>query len=424
VAGNNRAHHRLGHHGLNIEELVLGVPIDKLGISGDHGQVIVGAHNWIKPHLDTCERRLHGTQIDAASQALKAYMVAVVEEEIVVGADPVDELAALLHTDNVAEHIQSVLAYDDVPRFDALGRQLLASYRTEGRVTDAQLSVLNGDALPAVDEDPAYYGLTGPWDGTLARLTELRDWRNRTLISLLFPTATADRKLVRKVLIEPAPTGLKIPEINHRSRLLAVMQMKGHGKRWNPRAGQIFQIRDGKNGITVSDTPLAELLKDAQAGALTHELKMRAHPFLCARDLIVPDRGSLDTIQKDDKGREEPSERRLPLNAIQAVAASARGLLFLREVIAADQTGRPVHQVDRDGEVIDERTADRTSPSPWTTSPPSTPASRDCSPNSSRCTTRRTRSRTQRSHSSRSLTATRRYASMTRRIVRPAMRSA
>jgi hypothetical protein len=361
VAGNNRAHHRLGHHGLTIEELVLGVPVGKLGLSGDPGQVVIGAPKWIKSHLDAMERDLHGDDPGAAEQALKAYMVAAVEEEIVVGADPVGELTGLLHTDNVAEHIQSVLAYDDVPRFDALGRQLLARYHADGRISDEQLGVLNGDALPADAQDYEAYGLSGPYDGSAERLTELRDWRNRTLLNLLFPTDDPDRKIVRTVLAEPAPTGLKTPEINHRARLLAVLQMKGHGKRWNPRAGQVFQVRDGRNGVAITDTLLVDLLDQAKEGTVSDELKLRMHPFLCARELIVPDRGSLDTIARDDKGREEPSERRQPTNALNAIAGSSRGRALLREVLDADREDRgAVRQVDKDGRLIEGRAADRT----------------------------------------------------------------
>lgn len=361
VAGNNRAHHRLGHHDLTIEELVLGVPVGKLGLPGEPGHVVIGAPKWIKPHLDAMERRLHGSDPEAAEQALRAYMVAIVDEEIVVGADPIGELAGLLHTDNVAGHIQSVLAYDDVPRFDALGRQLLARYHADGRINDEQLAVLNGDALPEAREDYGSYGLSGPYDGSPQRLTELRDWRNRTLIKLLFPTADADRKIVRTVLAEPAPTGLKTPEVNHRSRLLAVLQMKGHGRRWNPRAGQVFQVRDGKNGVPISDTGLLDLLEQAKTGAISDELKLRMHPFLCARELIVPDRGSLDTLARDDRGREEPSERRQPSNALNAIGSPGRGAVLLREVLDAEREDRAsVRQVDRDGELIDGRSADRT----------------------------------------------------------------
>ena len=111
----------------------------------------------------------------------------------------------------------------------------------------------------------------------------------------------------------------------------------------------------------MSDTPLAELLDQAKQGPASQELKLRIHPFLCARELIVPDRGSLDTISKDERGREEPSERRQPANALNAIASSSRGVVLLQEVLDSDLEGRAdVRQVDPEGELIDERTADRT----------------------------------------------------------------
>lgn len=360
VAGNNRAHHRNAHHNLTVEDVVLGVPTAKLGIGGEPGKVVIGAPKWIKPHLDQMERRLHGDSELEREQAERAFKVAEVEEDIVVGADPADELIALLQTDNVAEHIQSVLAYDDLPRYEALGHQLLRRHHAEGLIIDAELGVLAGDQLPNPSESPATYGLGGPWDGTAERMEELRDWRNRRLIELVFPTSRQAARTVRDVLAEPAPSSLSAAQIKHRSRLLAVMQMKAYERGWNPRAGEIYLKAHGMKGVTVTDRPLSELLAEAKPGQLSDELKLRIHPFLCAGQLVVPDRGSLDRVIVDDQGSEEPNQRRQPGNVLTALATSTRGLPFVREVLEADRENRKPRPVDVDGVPLEGKSADRT----------------------------------------------------------------
>jgi hypothetical protein len=351
VAGNNRALRRAELHKLRPEEIVLGVPETKLGLGTDSVRVVRNPAAWLAPLYDQLETKLddQSGNEDLFADMVAACGVSVVEEEIVVGVAPASALTAVLHRDNADEHIHAVLDYGDGAKFDALGRQLLERYAGEGVISELQSAVLVGDAAPGADDDPASFGLECPFDPSdKSSRFALRDWRDRTLIALVYPTDKARQKLVRKVLAEPAPSQLTDQFANIRSRLLAVLQARGHARPWNTRASDVYTRKHARFGVAMSDTPLPVLIAAASPGQLSDELKARVAPLLCSHQLIVADRGSLDD---GDDGA--PSARRQPRNALNTIAnADQRGLTFLAEVVEADKEGREARRVADGGELL------------------------------------------------------------------------
>lgn len=355
VAGNNRALRRAELHRLQPEEVALGVPETKLGLGNDSVKVVRSPAAWLAPLFDQLEAKIDGASDDTFAELTAACGVSVVEEEIVVGVSPSSALSSVLHRDNADEHIHAVLDYGDSAKFDALGRQLLERYVSEGAISELQRAVLTGDAAPAADSDPALFGLAGPYDpADPASRFALRDWRDRTLIALVYPTDKDRQKLVRKVLAEPAPSQLTEQFAKIRSRLLAVLQGRGHARPWNTRASDVYTRKQARYGIPVSDTPLGELIEAATPGQPSEELLARVTPLLAAHQLVVADRGSLD-----DGEEGVPSGRRQPRNALTTIAGSGqRGLTFLAELANADKEGRAARRVEDDGQ-LSEDDADR-----------------------------------------------------------------
>jgi len=336
VSGNNRTNCRQEIFGISSSEVMTGVPLHKLGEEGD-GFSYDPAH-WLRvlSELFNSEYAVACQGNDHDARSFRAKSVAVVDAHLVVGSPTPNRLFRIVQGSNRREHVHPPLGFGANDRARALGRGVLGKYAAEGALDETTVAVLSG-AAPITELEGV------PSDATVSVQRDLRSMR---ILQELFPTDGRKQALIRRALSEPAPSKLQSSELNQRVRAWSALTSESYEKPWNPRVAEVLQAKAAREGITVSERALPDLLNaaDTDDDALDELLNYRAAHWLAAYDLIDADRGSLQGQQIDDEGKQAQQVRRSVKNALNAMRNKREMAVgLLREIAAAmdDEDRRP-----------------------------------------------------------------------------------
>ncbi|MEU0983979.1 MULTISPECIES: hypothetical protein [Streptomyces] len=354
VRGNNRTKARQELLGLSSAEVVTGVPMDKLGMNSL--DVSTNPAFWLPKYSsklnDEYKAAREADNLDAL--AIRARKVAIVTAHLVIGSPTPERLYRIVQSSNRRDHVHPPLEFKPNDRSRSLGRSILGAYSAAGILSEDVADVLAGT-------QPISRLASGPGDSPVS---VQRDWRSMQLLSEFFPTEDdLRRQLIRAALSEPAPSTLGRQHVNRRLRAWSALTSESYPEPWNPRVADALPVALAKEGVTLSERLLPELLASADddADAFEELLLYRAPHWLAAFDLIDADRGSVgaqrgdsDTDQTVDN-EESLRIRRGVNNAIAAMRANRiRAVGLLRELAAAmDESDRQPMQVGETGEVLD-----------------------------------------------------------------------
>ncbi|MFE3883636.1 hypothetical protein ACFXPQ_12145 [Streptomyces lydicus] len=351
VRGNNRTQRRHEIFRLSSADVVAGVPVKKIGGSGE--DVVFEPNDWLTRLSDLLneEYASHSVAMSPAdpdddSRAVQAARLAVVESHLVVGTSAPRRLYRIAQMSNRRDHVHMPLEFTPNDRGRALGRSVLGMYVAEGVLDERVAEVLSGGVPIA--------GLPGlPADATVS---ERRDIRSMMLLRELFPVERRKRLLIRRALSEAPPSQLSAPEANRRARVWSAMTSESFPSPWNPRIAEVFQLGDVRDGLNPSDRRLPELLAQADTDdeAFEELISFRAAHWLAAFDIIDADRGSLTGQKTDDDGTKADRVRRTVKNNLMAMRNNRRKAVgALRELAAAmDEGDRRPRKVSATGEPL------------------------------------------------------------------------
>ncbi|MEV1046152.1 hypothetical protein [Streptomyces sp. NPDC049916] len=356
VRGNNRTMARQSLFGLTSAEVLTGVPMDKLGVGGH--DVSVNPSFWSKKISERFndEYRRAVADDDVSARAVRARMVAVVDADLVVGSPTPKRLYQIVQTSNRRDHVHPPLQFKPNDRARALGRTIIGAYVNEGILDSVTADVLTGDLplseLPGIPVD--------------APVSVQRDIRSMRLLTEFFPTEkqTARRRAIRAALSEPAPSQLSREHVNQRLRAWSALTSVSFSTPWNPRVADVLDVKTAREGITLSERTLTQLLDDAETDVVAFDelLLYRAPNWLAAFDIVEADRGSMGAqrvhaaASEDEDGDEIALRiRRGTANALKAMRADrTRALGLLREIAATMDEGRDQpRRIDSDGDTAE-----------------------------------------------------------------------
>ncbi|MFF9494254.1 hypothetical protein [Streptomyces flaveolus] len=242
--------------GLTSAEVLTGVPMEKLGVGGH--DVSVNPSFWSKRISERFneEYRRAVADDDVSARAFRARMVAVVDADLVIGSPTPKRLYQIVQTSNRRDHVHPPLQFKPNDRARALGRTIIGAYVNESILDSATADVLTGD-LP-LSELPGM-----PVD---APVSVQRDIRSMRLLTEFFPTEkeTARRRAIRAALSEPAPSQLSREHVNQRLRAWSALTSVSFSTPWNPRVADVLDVKTAREGITLSERTLTQLLDDAE----------------------------------------------------------------------------------------------------------------------------------------------------------------
>ncbi|MGA5564829.1 hypothetical protein ACPCUV_27195 [Streptomyces platensis] len=361
VRGNNRTMARQSLFGLTSAEVLAGVPMEKLGMGGR--DVSVNPSFWSKKISEQFNEgyRRAVADDDVSARAYRARMVAVVDADLVIGSPTPKRLYQIVQTSNRRDHVHPPLQFKPNDRARALGRTIIAAYVNEGILDPVTADVLTGDLptseLPGMPAD--------------APVSIQRDFRSMRLLTEFFPTEreTTRRRAIRAALSEPPPSQLSRDHVNQRLRAWSALTSVSFSTPWNPRVADVLDVKTAREGITLSERTLTQLLNDAETDVVAFDelLLYRAPNWLAAFDIVEADRGSMGAqrvhaaASEDEDGEEIALRiRRGTANALKAMRADrTRAVGLLREIAATMDEGREQpRKIDSDGDTA-EGEADR-----------------------------------------------------------------
>lgn len=351
VRGNNRTQRRHDIFRISSADVVAGVPVKKIGGSGE--DVVFDPNDWLTRLSDLLNKEYASLSAatspadpDDECRAVQAAKLAVVESHLVVGTSVPHRLYRIAQMSNRRDHVHVPLVFTPNDRGRALGRSVLGMYAAEGVLDERIVEVLSGGVpiaeLPGLPAD--------------ATVSELRDLRSMMLLREMFPVERHKRLLIRRALSESPPSQLSSPEANRRARVWSAMTSESFPIPWNPRIAEVFQLGDVRDGLNPSDRRLPELLAQACTDdeAFEELISFRAAHWLAAFDIVDADRGSLTGQKTDDDGAKADRVRRTVKNSLMAMRKNRhKAVGVLRELAAAmDEGDRRPRKVSETGEPL------------------------------------------------------------------------
>ncbi|MFI6060115.1 hypothetical protein [Streptomyces sp. NPDC051286] len=354
IKGANRSRARLALFGLSVRDIVFGLrPYAHMGISRADDPRSADPTYWIPIFATILKDAFDDPDHPGHTIAMRAQNVATVPIQIIVGATNLEGFHNSVFDPNRVDHRRPPLDYKLSEKAASDLRAILREAVNYGELEEPERAWLAGEApdpVPEAGED---------------RIAA-RDRRDRTLYDIVFPSSPERRRLIRRVLGEPAPSQTGRRHVDNRMRMISAVVSDGYSHRWNPRVlDGLLRPSSIKDGTTFApDATWADLLASAGRGdekALETFIITRGMHWLAEHKIVEADRGSVgaQTHEVDDEA--ETRRIRRTMNSVRDAlkVQPTRTIGLMRELAHAANTRSEPRQVDVEGRPLDGTRASR-----------------------------------------------------------------